>query len=108
MGTNIKQAQVLSYSDKNFLWENGYLGMDNPEQLVHTVLFVIGLHCTLCAGAEHHNLHSIGFGSQFKYILPDRGECHIIYTEDLGTKINTGGLRHKKVKPKQVTIFLDL
>ena len=108
MGTFIKQAQVLSYNDEKFLWENGYLGTDNPEQFVYTVLFVIGLYCALHAGAEHRNLRSIGFRSQLKYVFPDGGECHIIYTEDLGTKTNTGSLRHKKVELKQVTIFPDL
>ncbi len=106
MGTFVRQAQVLSYSDEKFLWDNGFLGMNDPEQLVCTVLFVIGLHCALLAG-EHHSLHSIGFKSQLKYIFPNGGECHIVYTEDLGTKTNTDRLRHKKVKPKQVTIFPD-
>ena len=105
LGSQVKQAQVISYSDEDFLWNNSYLGMGNPEQLVRTVLFMVGLHCTLRAGAEHRSLHSIGHQSQFQYIFPNSGPRHIIYTEDLGTKTNKGGLMHKKIKPKQVTIF---
>ncbi len=108
MGSFVKQAQVLSYNDEKFLWENGFLGMSNPEQLVKTVLFVIGLHCTLRAGAEHWSLWSIGFRSQLKYFSPDGGERHILYTEDLGTKTNAGGLKHKTVSQKKVTIFPNL
>ena len=107
IGTFVRQAQVLSYSDEKFLWDNGFLSMNDPEQLVYTVLFVISLHCALCAGGEHHSLCSIGFKSQLKYIFPN-GECHIVYTEDLGTKTNTSRLEHKKVKPKQVIIFPDM
>ncbi len=45
------------------------------------------------------------FYSQFKYVFPNGGLRHIIYTEDLGTKTNKGRLMHKKICPKQVTIF---
>ncbi len=107
MGSYVKQAQVLSYSDEKFLWQNGFLGTSNPEQLVKTVLFILGLHCALRAGAEHHSLSSIGFRSQLKYFFPDGGEQYILYTEDLGTKTNSGGLKHKKISQKQVTIFPD-
>ena len=34
LGSQVKQAQVLSYNDEDYLWQNGYLGMSNPEQLV--------------------------------------------------------------------------
>ncbi len=31
MGTFVRQAQVLSYSDEKFLWENGFLRLSTPE-----------------------------------------------------------------------------
>ncbi len=80
--------------------------MNDPEQLVRTILFVVGLHCALHAGGEYRNLCSIGFHSQFRYTFPDGGECHTVYREDLGTKTNKGGLMHKKLKP-EVTIYPD-
>ena len=63
LGSHIKQAEVLSYDDEKFLWDNGYLGMTLPEQLLHTLLFMVGLHCAPREGAEHCSLHSIGFNS---------------------------------------------
>ena len=30
VGVVVKQASVLSFSDENFLWENGFLGTSNP------------------------------------------------------------------------------
>ena len=41
-------------------------------------------------------------------MFPHGEERHIVYTEDLGMKTNAGGLKHKKVPAKQVTIFPDL
>ncbi len=61
LGSQVKQAQVISYTDEDYLWMNSYMGMTNPEQLVHTVRFVIRLHYALRAGGEHKSLHSIGF-----------------------------------------------
>ena len=62
------------------------------------------MQCALRAGGKHHSLRSLGFNSQFKMTFPG-GVWHLVYTEDLGTKTNAGGLHHKKVKPKQVTIY---
>ncbi len=107
LGSVVRQAEVLSYEDEDFLWQNGYLGTLNPEQLLRTLVFVLGIHCALRAGGEHHNLCSMGFNSQFYYTFPD-GIRHIVYNEDLGQKTNKGGLCHKKIKSKEVTIFLNL
>ena len=72
-----------------------------------TLLFLIGMQCALCAGGKHHSLRSLGFNSQFKITFPG-GVWHLVYTEDLGTKTNPGGLHHKKVKLKQVTIYPNI
>ncbi len=104
LGSYIKQATVLSFEQEEFLWQNRYLGISNPEQLVKILLFLLGIHYALCVGAEHCALHSIGHNSQFCFIFKE-GIHHILYTEDLGTKNNSGGLRHKKIQTKTVTIF---
>ncbi len=100
----IKHAKVLSFEDEEKLWQLGVLGCDNPQQLVDTLLFLLGIHCCLYAGQEHRNLRSLGFDSQFSYRMID-GQCHIVYKEDLGCKTNKGGLSHKKLETKEVVIF---
>ncbi len=86
------------------MWNAGVLGTSNPEQLVNTLLFLLGIHCTLHAGSEHWKLQSLGKNSQFKYRVID-GVCHLVYNEDLGTKTNRGGLKHKQNPAKEVIIF---
>ena len=36
VGVDVKQAKVISESDKNYLWEHGYFGNGNPEILRNT------------------------------------------------------------------------
>ena len=56
LGSYVKQAAVLSYDQEEYLWNNGFLGSSNPEQLVKTVLFLVGIHYVLYAGSEHRAL----------------------------------------------------
>ena len=61
IGNSVKQAQVITYDEENLSWEMGLLGRENPQQLVETLIFVIGMSCALRAGKEHHSLRSPGF-----------------------------------------------
>ena len=47
------------------MWEKGLLGMNNPQQLLDTMLYQIELNFVLCAGQEHRNLRG-GPKSQLK------------------------------------------
>ncbi len=47
------------------MWEKGILGDSEPEQLVNTVLYLIGLHFALHAVNEYKALKT-GVYSQFK------------------------------------------
>ena len=98
------KADVLTAVDQDILWSMGILGVDNPDQLLNTVLFTIGLSCALRAGKEHRNLRSIPFNSQFSWHVSDDGYYYIKYTEDVQSKTNRGGLKHRKVMPKTVNI----
>ncbi len=106
MGSIVKHAQVISYTDEEMMLNSGILGTSNPEQLVNTLLFLLGIHCTLCTGSEHCNLRSLGKNSQFKYrVINGVINGHLIYNEDLGMKTNRGGLKHKQNPAKEVIIF---
>ena len=43
----------LSFSDEDFLWLIGCPGKYNSEQLLNTVVFILGLSCAFCAGIKH-------------------------------------------------------
>ena len=105
LGQNVCQPQVLTIEDENYLWDHGILGVDHPEQLVQTLLYVFGLSCALHAGKEHHQLKSPSPNSQFT-ILTDREAAHFLrYQEDVGLKTNKGGLKHRKYNGKVVNIY---
>ena len=105
VGVSVKQASVLSFSDEDFLWNNGYLGVSNPQQLLNTVVFLVGMSCALRAGKEHRALRSMGFNSQISWHVSPSGERFFRYKEDFGLKTNKGGLKHRKVGAKSVDVY---
>ena len=42
IGVSVHKAGVLTGVDEKFLWSSGSLGCSNPEQLLNTVVFIIG------------------------------------------------------------------
>ncbi len=104
LGNNVHKACVLTYDQEDYLWTLGLLGDSNPEQLLNTVVYLLGIHCALCAGKEHRSLCSPGYDSQLQWVFANNKQ-YIKYTEDIGLKTNKGGLQHMKHKQKTVIIY---
>ena len=105
LGNIVRQAEVLTFTDEDLLWCLGLLGTHSPEVLVNTVVFMLGLSCSLRAGKEHRILRSIPFHSQFKFLYDNEGKMYLQYTEDVGLKTNKGGLKHRGVQQKVVEVY---
>ncbi len=67
------------------------------------MLYLIGLHFTLCACDEHKNLRC-GMYSQFKIKVDDQGQNYMEYTEHQ-SKNYQGGLKNLHQKPKVVKAY---
>lgn len=106
IGTVKHQANVISYDFEKDLWEKGVLGDQSPDQLRHTVLFLLGINCTLRAGDEHYQLRRETplKKSQIQFEVSELGERCFIYYEDTGTKSNDGGLKHMRYDRKIVWV----
>lgn len=77
LGNNVHQAQVITFDEEELMWQKGVLDHDSPEKLLHTLVYLLGLSCTLCAGKEHHALRSLDSkDSQFSVKYDDDG-CSI-------------------------------
>ena len=72
--------------DEDYLWSLGLLGCENPENLLNTVMYLVGKGFALCAGKEHHVLRSPPFDSQFKFHHDNSGTIFLRYKEDIGFK----------------------
>ena len=106
IGITVKKADTISVLDEEILWERGILGSENPQQLLDTVVYLVGLHCVLQAGKEHRVLRSMPFKSQFEWIRDDNLNVYYLhYTEDIGLKTNKGGIKHQKFEPKVVDVY---
>ena len=51
-----KKADVITLADENMMWAKNILGTSNPKQLVHTLLYMFGIHFALQASLEHRSL----------------------------------------------------
>ena len=105
VGNAIKQAEVLTFTDEDLLWSQGLLGVHSPTALLNTVVFQLGLTCSLRAGKEHRSLRSIPFKSQFEFVHDSQYNMFLRYTEDFGLKTNKGGLKHRSVECKVVDVY---
>ena len=102
---NVRKADIITKTEKDILWSRNVLGSDTPEQLLHTVLYLVGLSCALHVGKEHRALCSIPFNSQFTWLTDDSGSYFLGYKEDIGLKTNKGGLKHHKIDIKEVDVY---
>ena len=97
-----KRAAVISEEHERLLWKKNLLGDATPQQLIHTMVFYIGLFFALRSGAEHRNLRFQP--SQIQLVEPDNERAYLQYTENV-SKSNQGGLASRKKESKQVVHY---
>ena len=109
VGVTKKQAQLITPEIQNKLWEEGLLGEDSPEKLRDTVLFLLGLNCTLRAIDEHYLLRREmpTKKSQLQFVKDPNGVKCLVYKEDAVTKTHDGGIKDRKTERKEVWIYPD-
>ena len=44
MGVNVKQADIITREMENEMWEKGILGHEKPDQLLHTIFYLVGVN----------------------------------------------------------------
>ncbi|CAC5358715.1 unnamed protein product [Mytilus coruscus] len=100
-----KQADVISVDEETALFDKGILGVDNPQQLLDTLLYLCGLHFALRGGNEHRRLR-LNSNPQITGPFQDKDAKlrYLLYKEDV-SKAKAGGLKHRKVAPKCVRAF---
>jgi hypothetical protein len=69
-----KRSGVITYEMESELWDSAVLGDGNPQQLLDTMIFMLGLHLSLRACQEHRSL-SYGEGGALELGIRDGVEC---------------------------------
>ena len=93
MGLGVRQpSKIISLNHEATMFEKEILGEESPEQLLNTVIYMIGMHCALRGGMEHNKLRCPGCGSQLTFQCDNRGMEQLVYREDPLQKTNQGGL----------------
>ena len=104
IGATKKQAEVISPEIEGQLWAEGCLGDDDPQKLMNTMVFCLGLNLALCSGQEHRRLSpemfTINQGN-------DESNTCLVYSE-FSFKNNGGCLKDRKVSNKTVKMFANV
>ena len=98
------QAQPITASDVDVLWNLCLLGDHSPQVLLDTMVYLICLYFALRSGNEHRRLRH--YPSQLQLVEPPDGRAYIIYREDV-SKTNQGGLNSQRKKPKEVLHYAN-
>ena len=77
-----RQPLVITTDEEDILWNTHVLGDDNPNKLVATLFYFIGLNFALRGGQEHRDLR-VGINSQLKVMTSNSGRRYLQYTEDV-------------------------
>ena len=100
-----KSCSIISLELENKLFSANALGESNPEQLLQTVIYLLGLHLALRGGVEHTRLRRPGFNPEISTEIDEEsGHEFLIYREDPLQKMNQGGLTGK-ANSKVVKVF---
>ena len=102
IGTNKRQAQIISENQEGILWTKHFLGEDTQQKLIDALVYSMGLNFALRAGDEHRFLR-VGATSQFELVEGSSGKSVLKFTEDI-SKTNQGGLEHRKLERKIVIV----
>ncbi len=102
----VKRSEPISITDKEEMWDFGVLGEENPDSLRSMVMYLIGLTFALRGGKEHRTLRNPHFDPQIVVKTSEKSRLkYLLYTEDIVTKTNQGGLSGRKLTPKVIKAF---
>lgn len=98
LGNSKKQAKIITLEEEEKLYSECILGHSEPQQLLNTITYLLGIRFALWSGREHRPLRRIDSQIITGY---DRKTCltFLEYYEDI-SNTNAGGLKDRKVKSK--------
>ena len=99
VGSKKRQAEPISTTEEEQLWECGVLGDHCPQSLLNSVFYLNRLSFALRSGDEHRQLCLKIL--QIQVVESHGKRAFLRYTED-ASKNNKGGPKSRKIQPKVV------
>lgn len=95
-----KKADIITEEQEKLLWENGYLGASSPIVLLHTIVWIAGVHFGLRGGDEHRRLSFANLQNK----TDEDTTRYLEYTESM-SKANRGGIKHRRFEPHKCRVY---
>lgn len=103
--TRGRKADPITPEEEEVLWNKGILGDHNPEALLNAIFYLVGVSFALRSGSEHRALRHPN--CQISVVEPTGKRPYLHYRED-SSKNNPGGLKGRKIKPKEVVQYANV
>ena len=103
IGATKKQAEPISISQEQKLWEQGLLRDSTPHVLIDMLVYMCGMYFALHSGREHQQLCP----AMLSLVEPQNDRAYIEYTE-FGSKNNPGGLKEMRRENKIVRAYANV
>ena len=106
MGLGIrKSSNIISLDHEDKMFYHGAFGEHNPETLLRTIIYMMGLHLALHSGVKHDRLRRPGFKCQIVTEIDEAsGKEMLAYCENPMQKNNRGGIGSRNSN-KVVKVF---
>ncbi len=102
--TKKKQAIPISIQEEDKMWQENILGDDNPETLLNTLIYLLGIYLALRGVQEHKDL-KVGTYSQLCIHFDDENESKYLLYKPTHLKNNQGGIKEMGKKKKEVSVY---
>jgi hypothetical protein len=97
-----KRALPISREQEDALWNNGTFGTSNPKQSIYTLIYHLGIQCSLRAAKEHRYLV---FGSNSQLQLKHEHEIEYIEYTERTSKNYKFGIKCSRMEPKTTRLY---
>ena len=99
-----KQAEPISLSEEEKLWQLGLLGDKDPETLLNMVIYLLGVHLALCSCQEHKDL-KMGAYRQINICFDEEKQLRYLHYVPTHRKNYQGGIKELNKKRKDVRVY---
>ena len=101
-----QKAEPFTMQEEEHMWSSGVLSDSNPEQLINTLIYLLGVHFSLRAVNKHKALKT-GYYSQIQVKYDEDSGTKFLLYKEARSKNHQGGCKDLNTQPKVVSAYAN-